>query len=406
MTLPRILFVDDDPGVLSGLRDVLRRDRRRWDMGFVGTVAEALAELERSPCAVLVTDLRMPGADGVELLEHVHARHPEVARLALSGHADQGAMLRSLALVQQFLLKPCPPEMLRGAIERVLHLHAVLRVEALQRAVGRLDRLPAEPTAYMALTRALERPGTSADELAAVVEQDPAMAVRILQTVNSAWFGPARPVASLREAVVRLGVDLLRGLALTSDVFGAVDPGRLGPLSLHTLQRHSFASASLARRIVGSGAAAEVAFAAAVVRDVGRLVLALDDEGLAARLRERMEAPGGVLLDAAERALLGIDHAAVAGSLLQSWTLPLPLVEAVTFHHAPSRAPDAADRTILGAVHVADALMPSACAGEPERPEEARLDRDFVAAAGLAAELPRLRRLAREEQERAEQSGS
>jgi YesN/AraC family two-component response regulator len=80
----RILFVDDEPNVLAGLKRMLYSLRNEWDMTFVSSGAEALQCLSESPFDVLVTDVRMPGMNGVELLEQVVNLHPGVIRIVLS----------------------------------------------------------------------------------------------------------------------------------------------------------------------------------------------------------------------------------------------------------------------------------------------------------------------------------
>ena len=117
---PRILFVDDDVDVLESLRDALRKDRQRWDLAFATGGDAALEELAQRPRNVVVSDMRMPGMDGAELLTRIKAQHPTVARLVLSGHAEQEAMERAMRVAQEFLSKPCQIAVLRATIERAL----------------------------------------------------------------------------------------------------------------------------------------------------------------------------------------------------------------------------------------------------------------------------------------------
>ena len=94
MALNEILFVDDDPDILAGLRNALRRNRARWNMRFALGGEAGLRELGAAPCDVIVTDMRMPGMDGLALLGEVRQHHPQAARLVLSGHADLDAVVR------------------------------------------------------------------------------------------------------------------------------------------------------------------------------------------------------------------------------------------------------------------------------------------------------------------------
>jgi CheY-like chemotaxis protein len=119
-TRPKILFVDDDPQLLAGLRSVLRVDRDRWDMAFVPGATAALAELAAQPFDAVVSDMRMPGLDGAELLALVRERAPGTRRVILSGSADADDAQRANAIADEVLTKPCPVRELRAAIEKLL----------------------------------------------------------------------------------------------------------------------------------------------------------------------------------------------------------------------------------------------------------------------------------------------
>jgi DNA-binding NarL/FixJ family response regulator len=121
MSRRRILFVDDEPQVLDGLRDLLWRQRRLWDVDFAAGGDAALLALSRQPFDVVVADLRMPGMDGATLLERVQQDHPGVARIILSGEAERATMLRALRVADHFLGKPCDLSVLMAAIEKVSH---------------------------------------------------------------------------------------------------------------------------------------------------------------------------------------------------------------------------------------------------------------------------------------------
>ena len=120
---PHIVFVDDEPGVLSGLRRALRSERHRWDLSFAGDGRSALAVLAERPCAVLVSDFRMPGMDGAELLTAVRDRHLAGARVILSGQIDAIAVDTVHILADRLLPKPCSPEKIIGCVAELIDLH-------------------------------------------------------------------------------------------------------------------------------------------------------------------------------------------------------------------------------------------------------------------------------------------
>jgi YesN/AraC family two-component response regulator len=117
---PRILFVDDEPGVLDGLRDLLRKERKRWDMVFAVDPADALRRLADSTFDVVVTDIRMPRMDGTQLLTIVRERFPSTVRIVLSGHADREALERAAGVADLALSKPCDAAVLRSTLVRAV----------------------------------------------------------------------------------------------------------------------------------------------------------------------------------------------------------------------------------------------------------------------------------------------
>jgi HD-like signal output (HDOD) protein/CheY-like chemotaxis protein len=386
----RVLFVDDEPHVLEGLQRLLRGKRHLWEMAFVSSGEAALESLRDRPFDVVVSDMRMPGMDGSVLLRAVKDEFPQIVRLALSGHADLTDTIRAASVAHQFLSKPCEPEILADAIRRALDLQRIVTDPSLQAAIGRIDLLPSVPRVYAELTRALEEPDVSLNTVVGIVEQDIAMSAKVLQIVNSAFFGVPRSVADLRSAVSVLGMATLRNLALSLGVFQAFGEGSAGrTLALDALQRHGFACGSLARLLLADKRHAEDAFVGGLLHDVGRLVLAgaSDSQG-----ESRPKRDGGA--NGAE-----LDHAQAGAYLLALWGLPSPIVEAVAYHHCPSQG-SSEQFGVLGAVHVANALVHELSATAEEGRgipvEGSVLDAEYLARLGVAGEIDRWRKLAAE----------
>jgi HD-like signal output (HDOD) protein len=380
MSRPRIIFVDDDPNVLAGLRDRLRRDRQRWDMAFVTSGDSALIEFAAGAFDIIVSDMRMPGMDGAALLERIKNEYPETTRIVLSGQAEREAIIRALPFTHQFLSKPCDGDVVRAVLERICGLRALLLNETVKKIVGRVDRLPSIPAIFWELMEMVSRSDVGTAQIAAIVERDPAMTAKILQLVNSAYFGLAQHITSIQQALVYLGVDLVKGLTLTARVFESVNgaPARGAPLA--SLQKHSLLTAQLAQRFASGARLRDEAYTAAMVHDIGEVVLAVGypDRMREARRPENPQTPQHV----AEREVFGATHADVGAYLLGIWGLPLTIVEAVAFHHEPGQAV-ASDAELLAIVHVADALVHR----ELGDPAAAPLDMRFIEAAGLAQRL-------------------
>jgi len=361
----RVLFVDDEARVLDGLRRMLYEHRDAWAMAFALGGEAALRALEEAACAtparaaapfdVVVTDLRMPGMDGAALLGAVHARWPQVVRIVLSGQTDPATMLRTVRVAHQCLAKPCEAAALRAAVTRTCRLRGLLTNDALRTVVGGVDALPSPPALFTALEEALARPETDVAGLARIVERDGAVTAKLLQLAGSSFFGLPHRVTSVAQAVSYLGVAVVRALVLSHELTSLARGGLPAGFSLARYQAHAMAAARLARHITRRTPHVDDAFVAAMVHDVGELLLATRAPDLFARTRAHARACG-VPPHAAEAALWGgVTHAEVGAYLLGLWGLPDAVVEAVAHHHAPSRA-DTHDLGPVAAVHVADAL--------------------------------------------------
>jgi HD-like signal output (HDOD) protein len=390
----RVMFVDDERYLLDGLRDALAPYRGRWEMSFATSGAEALERLASDPHDVVVSDLRMPAMDGATLLSHVRDADPSTVRIVLSGQAELRMVARAASVAHRLLAKPCEIDELALVIERSCALQDVsTRVERSRRAAG-ASALPSVPRLYLELTELLRSGESGADDAASVVERDPAMAAKVLQLANSAFFGRRRPVTSVREAVAYLGLEALRALALSAEAFHtfSIDPPIRG-FDLERLQRRSSRVARLGHAICGETWEGEEAFAAGLLHDVGLLVLASQDRGELVELLDCARSQSRPLHEV-ERDRCGVTHAELGAHLLALWGLPHAVTEAVAGHHDPPRADAPLDSVAV--TYVAAGLIEQLEAEEdPDALPVRDLDAAYVEAAGIADRLTAWRELAR-----------
>jgi len=211
---PIVLFVDDEPNILSGLRRMLRPQRAHWDMRFAEGGQAAIDLMATEPVDAVVSDMRMPDVDGAALLEHVGAVSPGVIRIILSGEADRALTMRTVGQSHRFLSKPCDVATIVHALDGPLTQRAHL-VETVGRCAATLDfsSLWAPIDAYERLAVSLRPSEPDLTAVADALRADPVLTVRVLQLVNSSYFGPACATACLDTAVRHLGGEVLRDLA-------------------------------------------------------------------------------------------------------------------------------------------------------------------------------------------------
>jgi putative nucleotidyltransferase with HDIG domain len=337
--MTRILFVDDEIKILEGLQRMLRPQRKEWEMAFAPGGQAALSMLEASTFDVIVTDMRMPGIDGAALLGIAREKYPSVLRIVLSGYTELEAAYRAVPVAHQFLLKPCDPDALRAAIERATSLVTVLNSKMLASLVGSLQELPSLPRTYAQLRRALSEPGTSIGQVVRIVEQDVAISAKVLQLVNSAFFGVTRGISDIQTAVSYLGMTILQDLVLSVEVFRTFQPKTAIPgFSLDEFHQHSQLSARIASGIGHTARLSNAVVVGGLLHDIGKLVIAERAPEHFARAVQGVHEERRPLF-MIEEELIGVSHAEVGAYLLSLWGLPSPIVEAVAHHHHPQRVP-------------------------------------------------------------------
>lgn len=377
-----VLFVDDEPNVLSGLKRSLRGMRDQWRLEFATSGAAALAFLQDHACDVIVSDIRMQEMDGVQLLSTVKERYPRMIRLALSGHAETENELECVSAAHQFLAKPASAEDVRLAVERTAKLKALLGDAVLESTIGSVDALPSLPELYQRILREAADPNGTIMQAGAIAGEDVGMSAKILQIANSAFFGLPRAVDSVQQAAAYLGFDVLKSLVLSHKVFSAfADAGRSG-LDLNRLIQHGNRTGTLAKAIgVRAGLPAkdcDRAMMAGLLHNVGKLILATLYPDRYAAVSAAVKQAGQTHREA-ERAEFGVSHEAVGAYLLGVWGLPSPIGEAVAFHHAPA---ESGDRTlsVLSCVYLAGNLVRADEQGLDDRTLADQLDLAYLRA--------------------------
>lgn len=354
----KVLFVDDEPNILQGLRRMLHDMRRVWEMDFAASGDEALALMRHERYDVVVTDMRMPSMTGYDLLVEVAQKFPDTVRIVLSGQLDKATLFKSLAITHQFLAKPCDTDRLKATIDRACALRKLLADEPLKELVSKLKTLPSIPTLFAELMTELASADSSAESIAKIIAQDVAMTAKILQVVNSAYFNFRRRITDVREAVTFLGIEAIKALVLGTAVFSKFSELHLKQFNLDRLWEHSMLTGVFTRALMAhenfDRAHSENALMIGFMHDIGKLVFV---SNLAGRYADviRLARDENTTLEEMEKRVLGGTHAEVGAYLLALWGLPDDIVEAIAYHHAP-RECLVQDFGVLTVVHVADAI--------------------------------------------------
>jgi putative nucleotidyltransferase with HDIG domain len=244
-------------------------------------------------------------------------------------------------------------------------------------SIGKVSGLPAMPELYSRLRRMLADERCAMPDIANVIKQDSAMCAKILQLVNSAFFRLSRPLSRIEEAIGYLGLEAVHRVVLAGELFNEKGGSFAAAKDLQSLRIHSLVTATIASQLLSEKKQQEDAFVAALLHDVGKLLIAvhLPEHQKASTEHAKRE---GIGLYAAEVALSGVSHAEVGAYLLGIWGLPYFIVEAVANHHEPGRVDEAAFG-VLGAVHVGDALAHALVDKSDVEPDPAYAERVGIA---------------------------
>ena len=354
----RILFVGDEASLPSELVDYLSDLGDEFQVHQVPDGNTAIATAAQSTIDVVIVAPVLPDLTAATLLGQIRTLRPETIRIALIA-ADDGQRsppARIIGVAHRFLPLPLAPEVLLEAVTSLEELRELLDNPRLRSAIGRIEKLPSPPHLYLSLMHALEEDEDSdAGDIAKLVAADPAIAAKVLQLCNSAFFSGGRTITDLRAAVTRLGVATLRDLVLASEVFSVP---AVSSAERNAMQRRALLSSRLAAKMLPQSSA-ELGATASLLADIGLLLPGVRNERDAESPVD--DRPG---------------HAEAGAYLLGLWGLPMPIIEAVAFQRQPQRS-STRSFWVTGAVHVATALA----AGEP-------VDEEYLAKVGVLSRLP------------------
>jgi HD-like signal output (HDOD) protein len=328
----RLLFVDDEPLILQGLRRMLFDMEDEWDIMTAGSGAEALDMLATTDVDVVVSDMRMPGMDGGQLLRHVKSLHPNAVRIVLSGQTDEESTNKAVPIAHQFLSKPFDPQLFEDLVKQTVELNDMLRDPKLRHTLQTIKALPPAPRTFQELAGAVADESIGSRAIATIIQRDPGLSAKLLQLANSSFYARRMETTDIIGAIMHLGVNTIRNLVLGIELFdSASDFGRAAGDRVEAMQDHALGMAMAADLVAQGTIYAKEGFSLGLLLDVGQLALAMATPDWFAWRDEAEQT--GVELTEIEQRKLGVTHAEAGAFLLGIWGLPYYLVEAVATHH-------------------------------------------------------------------------
>ena len=387
--------------VLNGLQRTLRKMRNVWDITFANSAAEALQILDRNPMDVIISDMKMPEMDGSQLLAQVKKRHPHIVRLILSGHVGQETTIQSIQYAHQCLSKPCDVDLLKQTLSKLFALRDILSDDSIKKIVSQIESLPSLPSIYTEIMAEMQSDDPSIKNVATIIGKDVSMTAKILQVVNSVFFGLPQRIGNPQQAVMLLGLDAIKSLVLSVKIFSEFSQREYSWFDLDKVFNHSISVSSFAKAIVKfekmHADLINYSLMAGLLHDLGKLVLATNFKDTYQKVLAESRNSDQELWEL-EYAIFGTSHAEIGAYLMGLWNLENPIIEAIAFHHCPSKSA-ASQLGLLTVVHIANALDHEEESPDDQQPE-LQYDNEYLDRLGVADRIPEWRRICIEYAER------
>jgi HD-like signal output (HDOD) protein len=353
-----LLLVDDEPEIINGYRRILHSMKNEWGLFFALSGEEALEILKVEQIDVVITDMRMPSMDGTMLLSKVKKYYPQTLRLILSGHIDEQKAVNATGVAHQFMTKPCNTELIKTTIEKSFSLRNHIKNDNLINIVNGLGELPVLPELYMKIEEELQKKNISFSIINELISQDIGLSVKLLQVVNSSFFGLQMRVTDLTQAINFLGVNFIKSLILHISLFSAKNLSLPSRKFCEQISKHSLDVASIAKKIAIRESKeqkfVEDCFTASIIHDLGKIVLLSITDYL--NQVQHIMTKNKIEFNQAEYNLYNTSHSEIGAYLLGIWGLPDEIVKSVCFHHTPLES-GMSEFSSLTVVHAANALL-------------------------------------------------
>lgn len=226
--------------------------------------------------------------------------------------------------------------------------------QRLRQLVQQIEDLPTLPSVITQIIKMVEDPDTSAADMNSVISQDPSLTAKVLKLVNSAFYGFSRQISTVREAVVILGFNRVKSLALSASVFEAFQGPGTEEFDRVGLWEHSIAT-GIGAEIIGKRMEypnPEEILVGGILHNIGKIVIDLYFHDQLREIFTYVRDRDCLMLEA-ERSILGVAHPEIGAWLAQQWNLPEKIVTTIRYYHEPLEAPEEY-RTLPMLIHVGD----------------------------------------------------
>jgi putative nucleotidyltransferase with HDIG domain len=335
---PSALIFTDQESILESSRQALQD---AWDLQPATSESEAKAQLESSQYQLLLIDKQKISTAESEFLTAVDQISPATPRLQFTKLAPTGELEVHFShprVVSEENQAAAQPESFEEQIGHEVLRQTLFSKVGLSNILEKIQKTPTRPGVYFKVVEELTNPEGTIDNIAELVKEDPIVTARILRAVNSTALGLRRRLTDANEAVMMLGGERVRDVILLLEVLSVIDQNRCIGFSPDDVWNHSIQVAQLARKIMAKETRCQstrnAAFTAGLLHDVGKVLLAVNLPGRYAKTLILAKKNKTSLVEE-EYKEFDTSHAELGTHLLESWELPIRILEAIMWHHSP-----------------------------------------------------------------------
>lgn len=337
----KVLFVDDERNILKAIQ------REFYQTAFqiitAQSAKEALDIIKKETIDIIISDIKMPEMDGLQLLQIIKKKHPLINRIILSGYVEQSAVVSSIieGIATSYLTKPWNSEELHYYINHILDIKKHLKEKKFLSVLNLIDNLPAHPDQFKKMSVAIKQ-GKTINELTQIIENDICITAKILQVANSAFYSTEK-VTYIKRALINIGIDISKDIINVNPVITQFEWKDFQIQYFHKTLKHSsnvqYATNELLK-ILGSRMNKIQLTSVGLTHDIGKIILI---QYFPERLKKTMDYqekhPEKNFYECESQ--LGyndLTHAEIGAYFMNWWNLPEIYAQTARYHHSPKKA--------------------------------------------------------------------
>jgi len=347
-----ILVVDDEEQIRKAIRRLF--EQTDYHIHLAESGQQALHMLQNEKVDMILSDIRMPDLDGIELLNIVKRKYPEIIRLILSGYVDEKTIfsLFNNNLAKMCIYKPWDNEELLKIINQIFELNSILTSNSMLQIIKNIDDLPTINHIYHDLCNLIDQ-NKNIDDIERLLIKDQAIVAAILRIVNSAFINIK--TVSLKKAISYIGLAQTKNIVMVASISHKVNLSGKLTIANELFNKHSILTNQITHLIYQKFLHKEIpadSSCVGLLHEIGRIVLMNNFPGKYEKVITLMRNKENTYSQI-EKENLGITHEEMSGYLLNWWGLPYSMVEAILYHHSPLEE-NVINKELASAIHIAD----------------------------------------------------